>query len=107
LIPTSPRNRVTAPITTADQLQTNPDPFNQLTVDELGWMLQSIYQCAKDGSGALINAFGMAYNQRECQQMLYLMSGNSIGALLEMECQSPFKLRTNTVGSTILTGMPA
>lgn len=74
---------VTAPITTADQLQTNPDPFNQLTVDELGWMLQSIYQCAKDGSGALINAFGMAYNQRECQQMLYLMSGNSIGALLE------------------------
>ncbi|MFZ4826548.1 MAG: serine hydrolase [Phototrophicaceae bacterium] len=74
---------VTAPITTANQVQTNPDPFNQLTVDELGWMLQSIYQCAKDGSGALIDTFGMAYNQRECQQMLYLMSGNSIGALLE------------------------
>lgn len=74
---------VTAPITTADQIHTNPDPFNQLTVDELGWMLQSIYQCAKDGSGTLISTFGVAYNQRECQQMLYLMGGNSIGALIE------------------------
>ena len=74
---------VTAPVTNANQVHTNPDPFNQLTVDELGWMLQSIYQCAKDGTGVLINTFGVAYNQRECQQMLYLMSGNQIGALLE------------------------
>jgi len=43
-----------------------------------------MYQCAADGSGALIDTFGDAFDQRECQQMLYLMSGNKIGALIEV-----------------------
>lgn len=75
---------VTAPSSPADQSRANPDPFNQMTVSELGWMLNSVYQCAADGTGPLIDTFGNAFNQRECQQMLYLMRGNQIGALIEV-----------------------
>jgi hypothetical protein len=31
-----------------------------------------------------VDTFGGAFNQRECEQMLYLMSSNEIGALLEV-----------------------
>ena len=75
---------VTAPGSPADQTRTNPDPFNQMTVGEMGWMLYSIYQCAVDSSGPLVSAFGSAFDQRECQQMLNLMQGNKIGALIEV-----------------------
>ena len=75
---------VSAPGSPADQTRTNPDPFNQMTVGEMGWMLYSIYQCAVDGTGPLVAAFGGAFDQRECQQMLYLMRGNKIGALIEV-----------------------
>ena len=36
--------------TTADQAATNPDPFNQTTPSDLGWLLADIYQCALDGT---------------------------------------------------------
>ncbi|MEM6526729.1 MAG: serine hydrolase [Chloroflexota bacterium] len=75
---------VAAPQSPSDQAKANPDPFNQMTVSEMGYMLYSIYQCAVNGSGPLVDAFGSAMEQRECQQMLYLMSGNQIGALLEV-----------------------
>lgn len=74
---------VAAPSSPADQTRANPDPFNQITVSEMGWMLYGIYQCAADGTGPLIDTFGDSFNQRECQQMLELMQGNRIGALLE------------------------
>jgi len=74
---------VRAPITSADQQRAEPDPFNQITVDQLGWLLGSIYQCAANGSGPLITGFPGAYTAQECQQMLYLMSNNHINALTE------------------------
>ncbi len=75
---------VAAPSSPADTTRTNPDPFNQMTVNEMGLILYSMYQCAADGTGPFINAFGGAITQQECEQMLYLMSGNRIGALLEV-----------------------
>lgn len=75
---------VTAPTTNADQARANPDPFNQMTVTEVGWMLNSVYQCAVNDAGPLRTTFSNGFNQRECQQMLDIMSGNKIGALIEV-----------------------
>ncbi|NJL95305.1 MAG: SH3 domain-containing protein [Anaerolineae bacterium] len=72
------------PITTnADQASNLPDRFNQLTVEDLGWLLTSVYQCAADGSGPLVETFGTLVDQRECRQMLRVMSGNKVGRLIE------------------------
>jgi len=72
-----------APSTTADQRSAEPDPYNQMTVDEMGALLASIYQCAYNESGPLLETFGDQYNPRECQQMLHAMSNNKINALFE------------------------
>lgn len=77
----------TAPLTSADQASANPDPFNQVTVNEMGQLLTSMYQCAYDGSGPLIETFGDAYTPRECRQMLHVMSNNRINALFETGIQ--------------------
>jgi beta-lactamase class A len=87
--PYAPDPRITpqpvrAPITAADQQRAEPDPFNQMTVDQLGWLLGSIYQCATSDTGPLMSTFPGAYDARECQQMLYLMSNNHINALIEV-----------------------
>lgn len=62
---------------------TNPDAFNQITAEDIGTMFTMIYDCANYGSG-LIAAFPNGeFTQRECRQMLELMSGNHIQRLLE------------------------
>jgi len=73
--------------TSADQRRTEPDPFNQMTIEEIGWLLGSVYACAKEGTGPLIETFPDQITQLECQQMIRLMSGNRIGALLEAGVQ--------------------
>jgi hypothetical protein len=52
-------------------------------VDNLGWLLGSIYQCAYNESGPLLDTFPDVYSPRECRQMLHAMSSNKIGALIE------------------------
>src|SRR5690606_3035383 len=69
-----------APQTNADQHRAEPDPFNQATVDELGGFLASLYQCAYQDSGALIDTFGGRIAPRECRQVLRAMSDNRIDA---------------------------
>lgn len=71
------------PMTQADQQRTQPDPYNQMTIEEIGWLLGGMYQCAVDGTGPLVDRFGEQINQRECQQMLRVMRANKIGALIE------------------------
>lgn len=78
---------VGAPLTEADQSSARPDPFNQVTVDEMGQLLTSIYQCAYDESGPLIDNFDGDYTPRECRQMLHVMSNNRINALFETGIQ--------------------
>jgi len=74
---------VTSVSTSVDQARTQPDAFNQLTVEEMGWLLGSMYQCAVNNTGPLLDTFPNQINQRECRQMLRVMSGNRIGALIE------------------------
>lgn len=81
-IPTPPFP-IVAPVTTAEKDRTEPDPWNQATVDNLGGLLGSIYQCAYNESGPLLETFPDAYTPTECRQMIHAMSSNTIGALIE------------------------
>jgi uncharacterized protein YraI len=73
--------------TSVDQQRTQPDLFNQMTVEEIGWLLSSIYQCAAEDSGPLRQTFPQQINQLECQQMIRVMQGNKIGRLIEAGSQ--------------------
>ncbi len=74
----------TAPATSPNpDHNTDPDPFNQTTAEDLGTMYGLIYDCANYGSG-LVTAFpGGEFTQTECRQMLELMSGNDLLRLLQ------------------------
>jgi uncharacterized protein YraI/beta-lactamase class A len=80
LVPTQP---IALPQTDADQTSAFPDPSNQMTVDEIGWLLSGIYQCAYGTGGPLVERFGSAMTPNECGQILQIMSGNTIGELIE------------------------
>ena len=69
--------------TTADQSQTDPDPSNQTTPADLGWLLSGIYACAEDGSGPLTTTFSNEITQNDCRLMLRVLSANKIYALIE------------------------
>ena len=81
--PEPPLEPVELPTTEADQSRTNIDLSNQMTVDEMGQLLGSIYQCAYQDKGPLLERFGDQYNARECRQMLHVMSNNTVDALLK------------------------
>jgi uncharacterized protein YgiM (DUF1202 family)/beta-lactamase class A len=84
---TGDTNATPAPVssvqTSADQQRTQPDLFNQMTVEEQGWLLASIYQCAANDEGLLRQQFPNQITQNECRQMVRVMSGNRIGRLIE------------------------
>ncbi len=71
------------PQTTANQQRAEPDPYNQITVNELGGLLASVYQCAYQDSGVLLSTFPDQYTPVECRQILRAMSDNKIDALFE------------------------
>ncbi len=81
--PEPPIAAVELPQTEADQTRTNIDLSNQMTVDEMGQLLGSVYQCAYQNRGPLLERFGDQYEPRECRQMLHVMSNNTVDALLK------------------------
>lgn len=81
------------PTTSVDQRSAQPDPYNQLTVDELGWLLNSIYQCAYNNDGPLMTLFPGMYDQRECRQMVDVMSSNNLSEPLLMSAGVPPEIR--------------
>lgn len=74
----------TAPTTAPNpDYNTEPDPFNQTTSEDLGTLFSLIYDCANFGSG-LITAFpNGSFTQQECLQMLELTSANDLQRLLQ------------------------
>lgn len=81
--PQPPSSPILLPSTIADQVKANPDLTNELAVDDMGWLLADIYQCAYHESGPLIEDFDSRYDPRECRQMLHVMSNNTVDALLK------------------------
>jgi beta-lactamase class A len=64
-------------------LNTDPDPFNQTTAEDMGTMFNLIYDCAEYRSGLMAAYPNGEFTQRECQQMIELMSGLDLNRLLE------------------------
>ncbi len=73
---------ISTPANQRTDFNTNPDPFMQTTPQDMGRLLEMIYQCA-DGGGTLIAAYPDELTPDECQAMLDVMSDNHIGALIE------------------------
>lgn len=66
-----------------DQTSALPDAYNQVLPSDLGWLLASVYQCAVDETGLLMERFPDDFNAQECRQMLQAMDANEIGVFLE------------------------
>jgi beta-lactamase class A/uncharacterized protein YraI len=80
---TPPPRAAQIPRTDADQTRANPNITNQMTVDEMGWLLANIYQCAYNESGPLIDNFDGRFTPQECRKIMYVMSENTVDGLLK------------------------
>lgn len=80
ITPEAPMTRVTG----VNQRAADPDPYNQLTANETGGLLNAIYQCAANERGPLLDTFPDQFTPTECRQMLHVMSYNKIGSLIEV-----------------------
>ena len=69
--------------TSADQERNLPDPYNQATVDELGQLLRGMYECARDETGLLSDAFPSKIRASECRSMLHIMGANHVDSMLK------------------------
>ncbi len=65
------------------RFDTDPDPYNQTTAEDMGTLFMMIYDCAKYGSGLRAIYPDGEFTQTECQQMLELMSGNDLQRLIQ------------------------
>ncbi len=63
-------------------ITTQPDPKMQTTPEDLGMLLEMIYQCAA-GGGTLLVAYPDQLTADECRMMLEMMNQNRIGSLIE------------------------
>lgn len=89
LVPNATPAPVVAPTTEANQQIAAPDYSNQMTVDNMGWLLDGIYQCAFNNNGWLMQALPGAFTQHECRQMIGVMSDNNLGEPLLMSAGVP------------------
>ena len=65
------------------RFDTGADPFNQTTAEDMGVLMNLIYDCAQHNSG-LVSAYPAGeFNQKECSQMLEIMSVNNLERLLQ------------------------
>jgi len=72
--------------TTANQRQDinlEPDPYNQTTPSDMGMLLDDIYQCAESGGGTLPAVFPGEITQSECRLMVSYLARNNIAVLLQ------------------------
>lgn len=81
--PTPPPRAIRYPQTDADQTRATPDLTNQMTVEEMGWLMSGIYQCGVNESGPLIEATGGSITPQECRRMMHVMTNNTVDALLK------------------------
>jgi len=75
----APTSAIRYPKTDVDQVKAEPNVTNQMTVDDMGHLLQAMYECAYLESGALLTDF-TTFTPQECRKMLYLMSNNTVDA---------------------------
>ena len=70
---------IEAPPTNPNSLHsTNPDRFNQTTAEDMGTLLNLLYDCAQYGSGLITAYPDGEFTQRECQRMINLIAANDL-----------------------------
>ena len=74
--------RISTPANTRTDYFTDPDPYNQTTPDEMGQLLNDIYQCAESGGGSFAAVFPGQILQNECKQMINLLILNRLPVLI-------------------------
>jgi uncharacterized protein YraI/beta-lactamase class A len=71
------------PVTTeADQISAVPDPYNQTTAEDMGWLLAGINRC-EQGDPTWSEPLDGAITDTECRKIIATMQANNIGALFE------------------------
>jgi beta-lactamase class A len=75
--------RFETPANTREDVNTDPDVYNQTSPADMGMLLEDIYQCAEFGGGALIAAFPEEITQAECELMITYMARNQIAVLIQ------------------------
>lgn len=77
-----PPPHIVTPANSRQDVDTEPDPCIQTTPQDVGLLMEMIYQGAQ-GGGTLIAAYPGQITPQECQAMLELMKRNRIGSLIE------------------------
>lgn len=62
------------PANSRNDINLDPDTYNQVILAELGKLLEGIYHCAEDNTGLLIDAFPGEITQSECQTTLDILT---------------------------------
>jgi beta-lactamase class A len=75
--------RFETPANQREDIDTDPDIYNQTTPADMGMLMEDIYQCAEMGGGALIAAFPEEITQQECELMVTYLARNQIAVLIQ------------------------
>ncbi|MBI9049656.1 MAG: serine hydrolase [Anaerolineaceae bacterium] len=75
--------RYETPANSREDINTDPDPYNQTTPLDMGMLLADIYYCAEKNGGTLRAVFPETITQAECQQMIDYLTLNDILALTQ------------------------
>lgn len=70
------------PANSRTDVSTEPDPYNQTTLSDIGMLLSDIYQCAQTGGGTLAAVFPGEITQAECQDMVNTLTLNEMPFLI-------------------------
>jgi len=92
---------IVTPANSRQDVDTEPDPYMQTTPQDMGLLMEMIYQAAR-GGGTLIAAYPGQITSQECQAMLELMKGNRIGSLIEegVPAGTPLTHKHGWIGDT-------
>lgn len=71
------------PANQRDDIDTDPDRYNQSTPSDIGMLLGDIYNCAQSGQGTFKAVFGDQITQEECQTMIDYLTQNKMPDLIE------------------------
>lgn len=76
--------RYQTPANSRTDIDIELDPYNQTSLQDIGYLLTDIYQCAQNGGGALVAVFPGKITQAECQLMISALSNNNTPYLIEV-----------------------
>jgi len=71
---------IPSPANSRADINTQPDPYNQTTAEDMGYLLGMVYQCSQ-GGGALMAAFPGSYSPDKCRKMIDYLTGNLVGPI--------------------------